>query len=53
MRRDELIKAIRDSEMSPSEKRKSLLKIGVKTEYIPHQGKGEMARRVKKMELSQ
>lgn len=35
--------------LSPSEKRKALLKLGVQTEYQSHQGKKEMARRLKNL----
>lgn len=42
-----LFAAIRDSELSPSEKRRALKHIGIDSEYMPHNGKREMARRAK------
>lgn len=33
--------------LSPAGKRKALLKQGTRTEYLPHQGKRELARRLR------
>lgn len=50
MKRAELIKQIADSSDTDVNKRKALALLGVKTEYLPHQGKKEMARRRKKIQ---
>jgi hypothetical protein len=46
--RDQIIKAVANSSEAPAAKRKTLAMLGVKTEYVAHQGKKEMARRLKK-----
>lgn len=51
MNRDQLIRQIAASSDTPSNKRKALALLGVESEYLPHQGKKEMARRVKKMQV--
>lgn len=38
-----------EADASPAAKRKVLLKIGKRAEYMPHQGKKEMARRIKQL----
>lgn len=42
------VDAVVKGEGSPAAKRKALLKLGVKTEYVPHQGAREIARRMRK-----
>lgn len=49
MTRAELIRAVSTSTSSPANKRQVLAMLGVKTEYVVHQGAKEMARRLKKM----
>lgn len=51
MNRDQLIRSIAASSDAPANKRRALAVVGVKTEYVPHQGKKEMARRLKKMRV--
>jgi hypothetical protein len=43
------VQAIAKSDLSPFAKRMALRAIGVEVEYQPHQGKREMARRVKQL----
>lgn len=50
MTRQEAIKAVANGPDSPAGKRKTLEMLGVKIEYMPHQGKKEMARRLKKLQ---
>lgn len=49
MNRAEIIKAVANSSEAPAAKRKTLAMLGVRTEYVAHQGKKEMARRLKKL----
>lgn len=38
-------------DLSLSQKRRMLLEVGVRTEYLPYSGKREIARRIKNMAL--
>lgn len=53
MNRAEIIKAVANSSDVPSAKRKTLAMLGVTADYVPHQGKKEMARRLKKLQKNE
>ena len=43
--REDMLALIANSKLSPAGKRRAFLKLGVETEYQPHQGKREIERR--------
>jgi len=52
-KRAELMTLIANSKMTPAGKRKAFLKLGVQSEYQPHQGARERARRLRRLSKPQ
>ena len=48
--RQQAIRLLAESKLPPAAKRKALLRLQVRTEYVPHQGKREMERRKSRMD---